>query len=306
MPRIVPDIRLIDMSPAQAKFYQQVLYTFFPLKTKKAQREAETIGLMPAPEVVTTDTAARLAASEPGSVRSAVTALCYAQMAIDDPAVLGFPSIPSAKTEALIEMLQGEFKSDKVLIYTRFRQLAELLVARLKKEGIGAGLITGKTSGMNRRTQLAFAEDPALRVVCITNAGNTALDLQAARVVVLFDLPWSPGDLTQTVGRARRKGSVHKLLVVVFLGVQQTVDSHTLTLLQKKEQLTASTFADTEEILKGIEFSSQQVTVDLTHAQATDSVDVDDDFARQLFALTSPDQPLPSPGGESAAVVATV
>lgn len=194
----------------------------------------------------------------------------YLQRVIDAPAVLDYTTkkLP-VKAQELIRMLKEEHAEDKVLIYSRYEDVVKWLFTVLKKEKLKpVGMITGGVTEKARtraRDLFNAHSSPAaphmseasgdacaqrlwsLREgdtgngcqLLITNAGSEALDLQAARVVVCYDLPWGPDELTQIVGRARRVGSLHQNVLVYILTCQRTVDQRTLTLLKTKHNLTS-------------------------------------------------------------------
>lgn len=288
VPEIVCDLRLLEFSDKQRLFYRQTLLQYWPkLKDRKKLADA---GPLPPQETTASATAAAIAQADPDAPKSLLTALAYAQMAADMPEVLGYPSVKSVKFEALLDILTKEYPEDKVLVFTRFAQVASLLASHLRALKIPVGVISGQESaGSIRKTQVAFAEDPAHRCVVLTTAGGTALDgLQVARVLVFYDLPWSWGEFAQVIGRAHREGSPHPSLAVVLLGVQQTIDQHTLNLLNEQETVIAATFTSTDQILKHAAVQTDTTTVPVHSIQTTSSVNADTTFVKRLFALTAP------------------
>lgn len=176
----------------------------------------------------------------------AITALLYAQEAADDPALLGYTGYPSAKQAALDEFLDGLDQEQRVLIYTRFAKMAALLHARH-----GGGRITGDVSAAERnKARLAFL-DGTHKVLFMTAAGGEALDLQAANIVVFYDLPWSYGEYLQVLGRARRIGSAHPSICVVHLmardGRVPTIDGYAHDVLKQKQGVVLQTFGTADE-----------------------------------------------------------
>jgi len=170
-----------------------------------------------------------------------LAALTYAQMAADAPAVLGYPTIPSVKTAELIRLLENQFTDQKVLVFAKFEKVVSYLSVQLTKSGIAHGVIAGHVSAPAREAiRQRFQTDPAARVVLLTTAGAQALDLQAAGVVICYDLPWTPGELEQIVGRARRVGSEHESILVVLLAALHTIDTKVIRTLTVKETRTRS------------------------------------------------------------------
>jgi SNF2 family DNA or RNA helicase len=101
--------------------------------------------------------------------------------------------------------------------------------------------ISGDESAEAReQARLAFHTSGS-NLMLITSAGGQALDLQAARILVFFDLPWSWGEFQQVLGRIRRIGSPHDAVLAVFLKNVGTIDDYTLDILRDKEGLVGDT-----------------------------------------------------------------
>jgi superfamily II DNA or RNA helicase len=219
-------------------------------------------------------------------IATPAVAMGYAQMALDAPEVLGQPTIPSAKYTQLLEWLQTDLAADKVLVYTRYRQVAEVYHRRLRQDQIDVGLITGKISAVQReQLRCAFQDTPSPRVIVLNSAGKESLNLQAARVIVFLDLPWSWSEFVQVVGRARRYGSAHRNVLLLLLGAttttnDDTTDDTTLATLQTRAILVHGTFGLTlaESTLTTIAFDDTTST-DTDTASSTAS----DDFLDELY-----------------------
>ena len=78
--------------------------------------------------------------------------------------------------------------------------------------------------------------ESGVNLICVTDAGGESLDLQAAQVVILYDLPWTHGSFTQIIGRARRIGSTHANILTVLLSAAQTIDEEVAESLLHKER----------------------------------------------------------------------
>lgn len=167
----------------------------------------------------------------------------HLQQASDAPEVLGLtmPGIP-AKFKALVDLCKGELRLDKVIVYSKWRGVAQWLEKSLKTAHVPVfGIIDGDTPQAQRdRTRQRFQQAPESGVLLITNAGSESLDLEAARAVVLYNLPWTMGELKQVVGRARRFGSVHRSVLVYVLGHESTSDVRDQQRLQLKHTITTT------------------------------------------------------------------
>lgn len=174
-----------------------------------------------------------------------LTKLCYLQMASDAPQVLGFDGVKSSKMEELLRFFSEDIIDEKVIIYARYETVVTYICEQLKLAGIKVARITGKESTVQREQSKAAFNEPnsGLNVICINGAGAQAIDLQAAGIVICYDLPWSWGELTQVIGRARRIGSKHSKVLVILLANahKNSIDSYTLERLNAKEAIAKET-----------------------------------------------------------------
>jgi len=173
-----------------------------------------------------------------------LSAIAYCQEIVDDLALIDVEAPDSPKLDALVDLLtEGDLDGEKVIVFSRFRKMVDVMMPRLAKEGIKAVRITGAENEVAREKAKEAFQNPSsdVRVVCITAAGSEAVNLQAAKAVVCYDSPWSAGDFIQLVGRMIRIGSVHdKCFVVHFLArgrKGKTVDHRVMEVLGKKMNL---------------------------------------------------------------------
>jgi len=150
---------------------------------------------------------------------------------------------PSEKLSALLELLtEGDLEDEKVIVFTRFSKMVDILMPALKKAKIKAVRVTGKENLAARKAAMDAFQNPRddTRVICITMAGGDAINLQAAKAIVFFDTPWSAGDFIQIVGRMIRIGSLHDRCYAIHLvarGRKTTVDYRVLEVMQRKMKL---------------------------------------------------------------------
>lgn len=182
----------------------------------------------------------------------ALTSLIYCQMVVNSLSMLRFAEgdeiesyawdasthkvgILSSKEQALVDLLTGELDDEKVIIYTRFASLVPRLQAILKREGIKSEAITGKvTSAKARRAAQEKFQDPKsdTTVIFITAAGSEAINLQVAKAMIFFDMPWSWGEYLQAIGRMIRIGSPNSGVLAIHLVARRPdctgEDAHTI------------------------------------------------------------------------------
>ena len=168
-----------------------------------------------------------------------LTAIVYCQQIVNHLELIGHQA-PSPKLNALMDLLtEGEFEDEKVIVFSRFRTMVDIIMRTLEAQHIKAVRITGDEKGTERQAAMTAFQDPRnpVRVCCITEAGSEAINLQAAKAVICYDTPWSAGNFLQLIGRMIRIGSVHDrcyALHLVARGKRKTVDQRVIEVLSKK------------------------------------------------------------------------
>lgn len=135
------------------------------------------------------------------------------------------------KRAALEGLLRGALRGEKVVVFTEFRDTAEDLWRALlpwlpvgRVDGAGAYLgarRAGRRIVIDRFAPMANGAKPppdreAVAVLVATDVLAEGLNLQDARHVVCYDLPWNPVRLIQRVGRIDRLGSTHDAVYAHF------------------------------------------------------------------------------------------
>jgi SNF2 family DNA or RNA helicase len=175
---------------------------------------------------------------------AAIAALSYCQQIVDglmDEAV-------SSKEQEFLDLMTGELDRARVIVYTRSVAVVKRLSALLAKSEIRSVSITGEVSEQGRQeSQKKFLDtDSPERVILITDAAATALNLQSAGALIFYDSPWTWGNYVQIVGRPIRIGSVHEVVVVYHLVAERphktkkdrlTIDGHTLDILSREKRV---------------------------------------------------------------------
>ena len=124
----------------------------------------------------------------------------------------------SAKLQLLIEMLQELLpEGRRVLIFSQFTSMLDLIEPELAKLGIAHVKLTGQTRDRERPVK-AFQSGKAPLFLISLKAGGTGLNLMAADTVIHYDPWWNPAVEDQASGRAHRIGQdkpvfVYKLIV---------------------------------------------------------------------------------------------
>jgi superfamily II DNA or RNA helicase len=157
-----------------------------------------------------------------------------------DPALRNIPKAGSGKVDVFLACIDELMESGhKVLVFSQFVTMLELLAPKLKKRKIKQYMLTGKT---RKRAELvaAFESDPDPSVFLISlKAGGSGLNLVSASYVVLFDPWWNPAVEAQAIDRTHRIGQ-DKTVVAYRLVTEDSIEERILELQEKKREIVAN------------------------------------------------------------------
>lgn len=157
----------------------------------------------------------------------------------DSPALLGEETLygdASSKIEILMEQLEEKTGRHKILVFSQFVSMLQLVEKELKKRMIGYTCLTGSTT--NREAVVnEFRENEQVRVFLISlKAGGTGLNLTEADYVYLLDPWWNPAVENQAIDRCYRIGQ-KKNVMAVRLICPDTVEEKMMILQAAKRDL---------------------------------------------------------------------
>jgi superfamily II DNA or RNA helicase len=173
--------------------------------------------------------------------RRLMIALQNMRMSCDSSYLLDQEFDHGVKADELVTLLEEVFeeRGAKVVIFSQWLRMHELLVRRLRKKGWEHVLFHGGVPGPKRKGLVErFRDRPECRAFLATDAGGVGLNLQCASVVVNMDLPWNPAVLEQRIGRVHRLGQSRPVRVVNFVA-QGTIEEGMLGVLKFKKSLFA-------------------------------------------------------------------
>jgi len=152
----------------------------------------------------------------------------------------------------LVSKLQRENpKSWRMVVFTQRRETQTTIKTYLESRGISVGIINGETMHANQKTIACFkASPPQINVLVSTEAGAEGVNLQAANVLVNYDLPWNPMVVEQRVGRVQRLGSAHAHVVVYSITLSGTFEDYIVGRLMQKLQMATHAIGDVESLLE--------------------------------------------------------
>ena len=144
----------------------------------------------------------------------------------------------SAKTEVCMELLQNAIEGGhKVLVFSQFTSMLELLVKAADKAGISYYMLTGQTSKEQRMEMVdAFNQNDTSVFFISLKAGGTGLNLTSADIVIHFDPWWNLAAQNQATDRTHRIGQ--KNVVTVYkLIAKNTIEERIVKLQEMKQEL---------------------------------------------------------------------
>lgn len=155
----------------------------------------------------------------------------------------------SGKAQRLLDLLEEiHAAQEKVLVFTQFREMGELLQRMLRERDGHEPLFLHGGVARARRDQMVerFQVDRAERVFLLSlKAGGTGLNLTAASHVVHFDLWWNPAVEAQATDRAYRIGQQRKVQVHRFI-TRGTFEERINEMIRSKRELVEMTVGSGE------------------------------------------------------------
>ncbi|MEB0278822.1 MULTISPECIES: DEAD/DEAH box helicase [unclassified Mucilaginibacter] len=146
------------------------------------------------------------------------------------------PGGESAKIDILIEQIESKSPQHKILVFSQFVTMLELIKKELIARNIKYSWLTG--SSRNREATVNnFQNNPGIRVFLISlKAGGVGLNLTEADYVYLVDPWWNPAVENQAIDRSHRIGQNNNV-VAVRLICPNTVEEKIMEMQVAKQQL---------------------------------------------------------------------
>ncbi|OPY91070.1 MAG: RNA polymerase-associated protein RapA [Syntrophus sp. PtaU1.Bin208] len=166
-------------------------------------------------------------------------ALNMMRMAADNTYLVDKRTVNGPKIEELDTLLQELIVEgdEKVVIFSQWLRMAELVEEVLKSRKIGYVQLNGMVPSKDRKDLMnRFREDPDCKVFLSTDAGGVGLNLQSGSVVINMDVPWNPAILEQRIGRVHRLGQKRPVRVINFV-TKDSIEERILGLLRFKKSL---------------------------------------------------------------------
>src|SRR5262249_31124919 len=152
----------------------------------------------------------------------------------------------ATKPKTLLKCIAG-LRGEKAIVFTQFRATQEAIVQALRADGVAVAEFHGEMNWREKEESLEHFRHQD-QVLVSTEAGGEGRNLQFARIVINYDLPWNPMRLEQRIGRVHRLGQEHPVRVVNLVS-RGTLEAYVLEILERKIRMFELVVGEMEEIL---------------------------------------------------------
>ena len=242
LPKVVPERRYVEMPPKQAKAYKQM--------KENMLAELDSGGILTVSSVLTQTLrllqfASSYAELEEVEVVNKDTGEIETKVKVN-------LSEPSGKIDAFVDDIKnGDFGDESVAVSAVHIQLINLLSAKLTKEKIPHGLITGDQSEWERTVAMDDFQSGKTKFILFTaQAGGVGVTLTAARYLVRLERPYSLIDDKQVNDRVHRIGSeIHDSIIILDYTTDSAVEERVREILDTKQDNFEEVVQDRKQLI---------------------------------------------------------
>lgn len=156
----------------------------------------------------------------------------------------------SGKVAKLLELLEDYRRNgDRVLVFSKFRKVLDILEECLGQEAINYRVLDGTTKVADRQVLVdEFQEDESISAFLLTTeAGGQGINLTASNKIIIFDQSDNPQQDVQAENRAHRLGQKREVEVIRLIS-KGTIDELIYKACQKKLELAGHITGFSEDI----------------------------------------------------------
>lgn len=153
-------------------------------------------------------------------------------------------------------------EGDKVLVFSRYTDTIDALLKEFSIIGLDKhyryGVYTGDRScivsmGIEKQCDKNDLKrelfSGAIKIVFCSDAASEGLNLQAARVLINVDVPWTPSRLEQRIGRIARLGQVADKVVVYNVWYPNSIEARMYTRIQKRHDYSSLAIGEFPDVV---------------------------------------------------------
>ncbi|KAM0278366.1 hypothetical protein ACHAQH_005186 [Verticillium albo-atrum] len=166
----------------------------------------------------------------------------------------------SGKVAKMLELIhQYQENGDRVLVFSKFAKVIEILREVLHTDGVKHCVLYGATSVEERQGLInEFNENTDIPVFLLTTgAGGTGINLTSANKVIIFDQSDNPQDDIQAENRAHRLGQTRDVEVIRLL-TRRTIEELIFKACEKKIELANKVTGAVEDLGKNAEVNLEK------------------------------------------------
>jgi SNF2 family DNA or RNA helicase len=157
----------------------------------------------------------------------------------------------SSKIETLIEQVENKSGNHKILIFSQFVSMLNLIQKELKARNIEYEYLTGSTRDREGVVN-NFQNNENVRVFLISlKAGGTGLNLTEADYIYLVDPWWNPAVENQAIDRSHRIGQKRNVMAIRLI-CPDTIEEKIMKLQESKRELSDQLIRTDVSILKSV------------------------------------------------------
>ena len=167
-----------------------------------------------------------------------LTGLTKLRQICNSPILLkeGLSGENAVKIEILLQQIENKSSEHKILVFSQFVGMLDLIKAELERRSIPFEYLTGQTKDRGAKVH-NFQTNKDVRVFLISlKAGGVGLNLTGADYVYLVDPWWNPATENQAIDRSHRIGQ-DKNVIAVRLICSDTIEEKIMNLQKKKSKL---------------------------------------------------------------------
>ena len=158
----------------------------------------------------------------------------------------------SVKMERLLNELENNLQDSKVLVFSQFNSMLDLLSKELRERGISHFHLSGQTPVEKRAEMISeFQEEGSQQSVFLLSlkAGNAGITLTAADYVFLLDPWWNSAVEQQAIDRTHRIGQDKHVFAYKMI-CKNSIEEKIIQLQAKKNTLSEELIKEEEGFVK--------------------------------------------------------
>lgn len=194
----------------------------------------------------------------------------------------------SAKIRHLIEILEREAPKQKIIVFSVFTSMLDLIEPHLRGVGHTYTRYDGSMRNDAREASLdRLRKDKKCRILlCSLKCGSLGLNLTAASCVIIMEPFWNPFVEEQAIDRVHRINQTRDVMVYKMT-VRDTVEARIIALQERKRALAEATIEGKSEAGK---LSMKELIGLFDHKAESDASHRDEELDKKLGLLGGEDE----------------